>query len=76
MQQKEKRRAWFLRDANKLTTAEIRQLFPAEKYAEAAGILDMTAPTPAQFPEYTTRLAPRRDASAQMLMSPSALYCD
>jgi hypothetical protein len=71
MQQKEERRAWFLRDADKLTTAEIRQLFSAEESAEAAGILDMTAPTPEEFLEYTLRLKPERDASARMQKSAS-----
>ncbi|MGV2342148.1 MAG UNVERIFIED_CONTAM: Rpn family recombination-promoting nuclease/putative transposase [Planctomycetaceae bacterium] len=58
--------AWFLRDADKLTTAEIRQLFPAEEFAEAAGILDMIAQTPEELMEYNARLKVQRDESARL----------
>ena len=58
--------AWFLRDADKLTTAEIRQLFPAEEFAEAAGILDMIAQTPEELMEYNARLKFQRDESARL----------
>jgi predicted transposase YdaD len=58
--------AWFLRDADKLTTAEIKRLFPAEEFAEAAGILDMIAQTPEELMEYDARLKFQRDESARL----------
>jgi predicted transposase/invertase (TIGR01784 family) len=58
--------ACFLRDADKLTTAEIKRLFPAEEFAEAAGILDMIAQTPEELMEYNARLKFQRDESARL----------
>ena len=58
--------AWFLLNADKLTTQEITHLFPEEEFTEAAGVLDMIAQTPEEFLEYNLRLKYQRDESARM----------
>ncbi len=62
----QERWAWFLREADKLTTSEITRLLPAEEFAEAAGVLDMIAQTPEELLEYNARLKLQRDESARM----------
>lgn len=58
--------AWFLLNADKLTSQEITRLFPEEEFTEAAGVLDMIAQTPEEFLEYNLRLKFQRDESARM----------
>ena len=40
--------AYFLQNADKLTPAEIRRLFPDQEFSEAAGVLEMISKTPEQ----------------------------
>jgi predicted transposase/invertase (TIGR01784 family) len=61
----EERWLMFLRDADKLTTEQIRQLFPDKEFAEAAGVLEMIAKTPEERMEYEARLKYRRDQAGR-----------
>jgi predicted transposase/invertase (TIGR01784 family) len=54
--------AYFLKNADKLTTEEVRRLFPEE---EAAGVLQMISQTPEQLMLYNARLKFQRDAEAR-----------
>jgi predicted transposase/invertase (TIGR01784 family) len=61
--------AYFLQNADKLTPAEIRRLFPDQEFseaAEAAGVLDMISKTPEQLMAYNARLKFQRDEAARM----------
>jgi predicted transposase/invertase (TIGR01784 family) len=58
--------AYFLRNADKLTPAEIRRLFPDQEFSEAAGVLEMISKTPEQLMAYNARLKLQRDEAARM----------
>jgi hypothetical protein len=58
--------AYFLRNADKLTPAEIRRLFPDQEFSEAAGVLEMISKTPEQLMAYNARLKFQRDEAARM----------
>jgi predicted transposase/invertase (TIGR01784 family) len=58
--------AYFLRNADKLTPAEIRRLFPDQEFSEAAGVLEMISKTPEQLLAYNARLKFQRDEAARM----------
>jgi predicted transposase/invertase (TIGR01784 family) len=61
--------AWFLRNAESLTTADVRRLFPDEEFTEAAGVLEMIAKTPEQLFAYNARLKSQRDEAARILFA-------
>jgi len=58
--------AYFLQNADKLTPAEIRRLFPDQEFSEAAGVLEMISKTPEQLLAYNARLKFQRDEAARM----------
>jgi predicted transposase/invertase (TIGR01784 family) len=58
--------AYFLQNADKLTPAEIRRLFPDQEFSEAAGVLEMISKTPEQLMAYNARLKFQRDEAARM----------
>jgi hypothetical protein len=58
--------AYFLQNAEKLTPAEIRRLFPDQEFFEAAGVLEMISKTPEQLMAYNARLKFQRDEAARM----------
>jgi predicted transposase/invertase (TIGR01784 family) len=58
--------AWFLLNADKLTSAEIRRLFPDEEFLEAAGVLEMISQTPEQMMLYNARLKMQLDNEARL----------
>jgi predicted transposase/invertase (TIGR01784 family) len=58
--------ACFLQNADKLTPAEIRHLFPDQEFSEAAGVLEMISKTPEQLMAYNARLKFQRDEAARM----------
>jgi len=58
--------AYFLKNADKLTPAEIRRLFPDQEFSEAAGVLEMISKTPEQLLAYNARLKFQRDEAARM----------
>ena len=58
--------AYFLQNADKLTPAEIRRLFPDQEFSEAAGILEMIAKTPEQLMACNARLKSLLDEAARM----------
>jgi hypothetical protein len=58
--------AYFLQNAEKLTPAEIRRLFPDQEFFEAAGVLEMISKTPEQLLAYNARLKFQRDEAARM----------
>ena len=59
--------AWFLRNADSLTTDDVRRLFPDQEFTEAAGVLEMISQTPEQLVAYNTRLKSQRDEAARIL---------
>jgi predicted transposase/invertase (TIGR01784 family) len=59
--------AFFLRNAEHLTTAAIRELLPEPEFAEAAGVLEMIGRTPEQERQYAARLKFQRDEAARLL---------
>ena len=61
--------AYFLQNADKLTSAEIRRLFPDQEFSEAAGVLEMISRTPEQLMAYNARLKFQRDEVAKMLQA-------
>ena len=61
--------AYFLQNADKLTSAEIRRLFPDQEFSEAAGVLEMISRTPEQRMAYNARLKFQRDEVAKMLQA-------
>ncbi len=58
--------AWFLLNADKLTSAEIRRLFPDQEILEAAGVLEMISKTPEQMMLYNARLKMQLDNEARL----------
>jgi hypothetical protein len=58
--------AYFLQNADQLTSAEIRRLFPDAEIAEAAGVLEMISQTPEQLLLYNARLKFQRDEEARL----------
>lgn len=58
--------AYFLQNADSLTTEEIRRLFPDEEIVEAAGVLEMISQTPEQLMLYNARLKFQRDEVAKI----------
>ena len=61
--------AYFLQNADKLTPAEIRRLFPDQEFSEAAGVLEMISRTPEQLMAYNARLKFQRDEVARILQA-------
>ena len=61
--------AYFLQNADKLTSAEIRRLFPDQEFSEAAGVLEMFSRTPEQLMAYNARLKFQRDEVARILQA-------
>jgi len=53
--------AYFLLNAENLTLAEIRELFPEPEFAEAAGVLEMIKDNPDQMSDYISRLKYKLD---------------
>ena len=53
--------AYFLLNAENLTVAEIRELFPEPEFAEAAGVLEMIKDNPDQMSDYISRLKYKLD---------------
>jgi predicted transposase/invertase (TIGR01784 family) len=53
--------AYFLLNAENLTVAEIRKLFPEPEFAEAAGVLEMIKDNPDQMSDYISRLKYKLD---------------
>ena len=53
--------AYFLLNAENLTVAEIRELFPEPEFAEAAGVLEMIKDNPDQMSDYISRLKHKLD---------------
>ena len=58
--------AYFLQNADKLTSAEVCRLFPDDAIAEAAGVLEMISQTPEQLMLYNARLKFLRDEEARL----------
>ena len=58
--------AYFLQNADKLTPADIRRLFPDQEFSEAAGVLEMISRTPEQLMAYNARLKFQRDEVAKI----------
>ncbi len=58
--------AYFLQNADQLTPAEIRRVFPDDEIAEAAGVLEMISQTPEQLQFYNARLKFQRDEEARL----------
>jgi predicted transposase/invertase (TIGR01784 family) len=58
--------AYFLRYAETMTEAEIRELFPEPEFVEAAGVLEMINKTPEQLHEYRSRLKLQLDETARL----------
>ena len=58
--------AYFLQNADKLTSAEVCRLFPDDAIAEAAGVLEMISQTPEQLMLYNARLKFQRDEEARL----------
>lgn len=48
--------AYFLLNADKLTMAEVRKLFPEPEFVEAAGVLEVIKNNPEQMDNYISRL--------------------
>ena len=63
--------AYFLLNAENMTMAEIKRLFPDPEFSEAAEVLEMIAKTPEQRQRYDARLKFQRDEAAR-----GALACD
>ncbi len=61
--------AYFLQNADKLTCAEVRSLFPDQEFSEAAGVLEMISRTPEQLMAYNARLKFQRDEVARILQA-------
>ena len=61
--------AYFLQNADKLTSAEISRLFPDQEFSEAAGVLEMISRTPEQLMAYNARLKFQRDEVAKILQA-------
>ena len=61
--------AYFLQNADQLTPAEIRRLFPDQEFSEAAGVLEMISRTPEQLMAYNARLKFQRDEVARILQA-------
>jgi predicted transposase/invertase (TIGR01784 family) len=61
--------AYFLQNADKLTSAEIRLLFPDQEFSEAAGVLEMISQTPEQLMLYNARQKLQRDEAARILQA-------
>ena len=61
--------AYFLQNAEKLTSAEISRLFPDQEFSEAAGVLEMISRTPEQLMAYNARLKFQRDEVAKILQA-------
>ncbi len=59
--------AWFLSNAEYLTTDDVRRLFPDKEFTEAAGVLEMIAKTPEQLIAYNARLKSQRDEAGRIL---------
>ena len=53
--------AYFLLNAENLTVAEIRELFPEPEFAEATGVLEMIKDNPDQMSDYISRLKYKLD---------------
>ena len=53
--------AYFLLNAENLTVAEIRELFPEPEFEEAAGVLEMIKDNPDQMSDYISRLKYKLD---------------
>ena len=58
--------AFFLKNADKLSCDEIRQIFPENEFFEAAGVLEMISQTPQQLMLYNARLKSQRDEFARI----------
>ena len=58
--------AYFLLNAEHLTTEEIRQQLPAPEFAEAAGVLSMISRTPENRMLYDARLKFQRDEESRL----------
>ncbi|MEZ6132761.1 MAG: Rpn family recombination-promoting nuclease/putative transposase [Planctomycetaceae bacterium] len=61
--------SYFLQNADRLTPAEIRRLFPDEEITEAAGVLEMISQTPEQLMLYNARLKFQRDEEARIIQA-------
>ena len=61
--------AYFLQNADKLTSGEIRRLFPDKEISEAAGVLEMISKSPEQLMLYNARLKVQRDEVARILQA-------
>jgi predicted transposase/invertase (TIGR01784 family) len=61
--------AWFLSNAEYLTTDDVRRLFPDKEFTEAAGVLEMIAKTPEQLIAYNARLKSQRDEAGRILFA-------
>ena len=59
--------AWFLSNAEYLSTDDVRRLFPDQEFTEAAGVLEMIAKTPEQLIAYNARLKSQRDEAGRIL---------
>lgn len=58
--------AYFLQNAEKLTHAEVEQMFPDREFTEAAGVLEMISQTPEQQRQYDARLKFQLDEAARL----------
>jgi hypothetical protein len=58
--------AFFLLNAEQLSEAELRDLFPEPEFAEAIGVLKVINETPEKMHEYNSRLKLQLDEAARM----------
>ena len=58
--------AYFLRNAEHLTRADVAQMFPDPEFAAAAGVLEMISQTPEERIFYDARVKSQRDEAARM----------
>jgi predicted transposase/invertase (TIGR01784 family) len=61
--------AYFLQNADKMSSADVRTLFPDVEISEAAGVLEMISQTPEQLMLYNARLKLQRDEVARILQA-------
>jgi predicted transposase/invertase (TIGR01784 family) len=59
--------AYFLQNADKMSSADVRTLFPDVEISEAAGVLEMISQSPEQLMLYNARLKLQRDEVARIL---------
>ena len=61
--------AYFLQNADKMSAADVRTLFPELELSEAAGVLEMISQSPEQLMLYNARLKLQRDEVARILQA-------